>query len=683
MSINKILLISVFMFSCVFSLRAGYHYVPYMNGGDMTRMPAYLWYAGCVPTSGCMVMGYWDNYGGMGGGSYGKNTDYGKLIQCYMDKTAMLALKGYYGETFSWSYYDADVPKAKTHYELAYHMQTNAAGGTYVNMAATALTTVAGIRGYTDSSSTYFAGNAANDWSWQNLADSIDGGKPCIWGDNFSGTGHAMAAWGYNDDKYIMVYNTWDEMRHDYYYKYYNGVTNEANTMTGVITFDPGTKGMDSDVELFLPDGGEAWLNNTPQVIHWQQYGTSIDTVKIYYSQDGGLNWTQIAAATSVQGDNYFTWTPPGTVDSPRMRVRVEGWSGGGNGMHYGDDGSRQNFYIGVNSPTVTPTVTVTFTFSVSPTVTRTFTDSPTFTATRTVTPTFTCTKTATPTATNSPTFTVTSTFTVTKTATPTRTSTLTFTGTFTFTVTMTFTVTNTGTSTYTPSSTETATETQTHTMTPTVTPTFTYTQTPTCTYTSSVTDSPTDTPTSTITPTFTCTQTPTWTYTASATDSPTDTNTDTPTGTPTFTVTSTGTATHTATITDTISPTPTDTPTFTATPQYSPTSTQTAGENTAFKINNVLVYPNPVMPGENTIYVRLDATQQPKSVRIKVYTVSFRLLKDKTWPADSITGHYAVNLPLKELGSFASGVYYYILAAEDSTGRQAKSRIGEFIVLR
>src|ERR1035437_2685175 len=89
MSINKILLISVFMFSCVFSLRAGYHYVPYMNGGDMTRMPAYLWYAGCVPTSGCMVMGYWDNYGGMGGGSYGKNTDYGKLIQCYMDKTAI------------------------------------------------------------------------------------------------------------------------------------------------------------------------------------------------------------------------------------------------------------------------------------------------------------------------------------------------------------------------------------------------------------------------------------------------------------------------------------------------------------------------------------------------------------------------------------------------------------------
>lgn len=88
-------------------------------------------------------------------------------------------------------------------------------------------------------------------------------------------------------------------------------------------------------------------------------------------------------------------------------------------------------------------------------------------------------------------------------------------------------------------------------------------------------------------------------------------------------------------------------------------------------------------MAGQNTLYMRLDITRQPQSIEMKIYTASFRLIKAKTWPSASITGHYDVDLPVKELGDLARGTYYYILTAGDGSGRQAKSKVSEFIILR
>jgi subtilase family serine protease len=204
-----------------------------------------------------------------------------------------------------------------------------------------------------------------------------------------------------------------------------------------------------------------------------------------------------------------------------------------------------------------------------------------------------------------------------------------------------------------------TLTGTPTNTATRTVTGSFTptYTDTPTATQTYTPTNTATQTMTCSFTPTFTDSSTQTLTNTPSATDLPTDTDTVTPAGTPTFTIT--------------------------ATPQYSATCTQTAEENNEFKINDVVVYPNPVTTGGGAFYVRVDMTRQPVSVNMKIYTASFRLIKDKTWLAVSISGHYNVNFPLGELGSLANGMYYYIITAEDGAGRRVKSKASEFIMLR
>jgi len=185
------------------------------------------------------------------------------------------------------------------------------------------------------------------------------------------------------------------------------------------------------------------------------------------------------------------------------------------------------------NTPTQTPTPSVTVGLT------------PTATQTPSVTPTNT--QTLTPTNTNTPTDNVTDTPTPTPTQTPTPS------------------VTATGTLTPTPSVTATVTQTTTNTQTPSVTPTDTPEVSPT----------PTTTPTTTTTLTATETETPTPTPTTTPTTTTTLTATETETPTPTPTTTTTLTATETET------PTPTLTPTQTETPTTTPTQTQTGTPTT------------------------------------------------------------------------------------------------------
>ncbi len=238
---------------------------------------------------------------------------------------------------------------------------------------------------------------------------------------------------------------------------------------------------------------------------------------------------------------------------------------------------------ISSNTPTVTPTYTMTYTRTPTPTNTNTRTPTPSPTDTRTPTPTFTFTDTI---SSNTPT--ITPTYTNTRTMTPTYTNTSSPTDTYT----PTSTYTNTNTRTPTPSPTDTRTPTSTFTFTdtvssntPTVTRTFTNTFTSTSTYTDTMT--PTDTYTQTSTRTNTATYTNTLTPSSTRTSTPTYTNTSentftntptiTRTATPTFTYTSTRTYTNTLTDTPTYTDTPTNTNTRTPTPSFTVTPSPSA----------------------------------------------------------------------------------------------------------
>lgn len=377
---------SFIFFSCLVLAVSAFgadHFVTYQNGTDRMLMPCNLWYAGCAPTAASMVLGYWDNYGAMGGGNYGKYEQWGNLQRHYMDRNAARQMIAASGGTFTGGAIDGNT---SLNYDLAYAMNTNIDGSTLysdispgINQAVTTL----GYGGVWAESHSYYGVGAG---IWQYVEQEVDAGRPFIWSASSDEVGHSIAGWGYTDSQYVIVYNTWDEMRHDYYYEYYVGVTGNPAVYMQIDTVSP-QNGKDSDLRLVSPQGGELWYRNSVQEIAWAQTGTAINRIKIYYSADGGKTWLPGGEAPGSEGDNVFSWTVPDISVTNRMKIRIEGWYYGL--IRYSGDGSRENFACVfatmTASPTASPTATITQTHTISPT----FTVSPTITPTATVTPVF------------------------------------------------------------------------------------------------------------------------------------------------------------------------------------------------------------------------------------------------------------------------------------------------------
>jgi len=248
-----------------------------------------------------------------------------------------------------------------------------------------------------------------------------------------------------------------------------------------------------------------------------------------------------------------------------------------------------------------------------------------------------------------------------------------TFTPTLALTSTPTPTPTSTFTATLTPSSTGTSTSTPTasNTSTPssTNTPAATFTRTSTGSATPSSTPSPTasntSTSSSTNTPTATFTQTSTDSATPSPTPSPTATNTSTPS--PTNSPTPTDTNTSSSTPTHTFSPTPTPTITDSPTPTASPVPSVAQG--------TVGIYPNPAPGG--SVSLLIPPYWGTGDVRIQVFTVAFRKVRDRTFPVTNSGTSLEITLTDNWGKPLANGLYY--VAAWTPRGRS----IGKLLILR
>lgn len=81
------------------------------------------------------------------------------------------------------------------------------------------------------------------------------------------------------------------------------------------------------EVTLTQPYGGQRYLTGASVVIGWQTDGIcwlESDTVRVEYSSDGGLTWSQIAGAESIPySSGAFTWDTSACLDSTHYRVRV------------------------------------------------------------------------------------------------------------------------------------------------------------------------------------------------------------------------------------------------------------------------------------------------------------------------------------------------------------------------
>lgn len=72
-------------------------------------------------------------------------------------------------------------------------------------------------------------------------------------------------------------------------------------------------------ITIKRPNGGETYRSGEYYPIHWDWTGGT-GNVAIYYSTDGGINWTTINSGTT--NDGSYLWTVP-NVNSTNCRVRI------------------------------------------------------------------------------------------------------------------------------------------------------------------------------------------------------------------------------------------------------------------------------------------------------------------------------------------------------------------------
>jgi hypothetical protein len=96
-----------------------------------------------------------------------------------------------------------------------------------------------------------------------------------------------------------------------------------------------------------------------------------------------------------------------------------------------------------------------------------------------------------------------------------------------------------------------------------------------------------------------------------------------------------------------------------------------------------VIIYPDPVLGTQSTVYISLNVSRIPQSVTMNIYTASFREIRTIEWTAGMTAGDNVLSLPVWKLGQVSSGTYYYVIIAKDAEGQTARSKAGEFIILR
>ncbi len=164
-------------------------------------------------------------------------------------------------------------------------------------------------------------------------------------------------------------------------------------------------------------------------------------------------------------------------------------------------------------------------------------------------------------------------------------------------------------------------------------------------------------------------------TSTATVPPASTATHTFTNTHTPTSTSTNTAIAVNTATYTNTV-------PAIT-TATYTPTEivTPAATESMDPKITDLLVYPNPYTEGK--LKIKCKISKKTRGVSFKLYSASFRLLKEYNNTNPQMNGEVIVEVPEQNFKKLSNGTYYYMLSAETEAGSKIKSKADKFIIMK
>ncbi|MBI4723371.1 MAG: T9SS type A sorting domain-containing protein [Candidatus Stahlbacteria bacterium] len=100
---------------------------------------------------------------------------------------------------------------------------------------------------------------------------------------------------------------------------------------------------------LFYPNGGELFTGGTSCQIRWRNYGDAPDSLKLWYSTNGGTTYPNFIYKSTNPTDTSYNWTLP-NISSKYMRVKAGKYTAGAD---VESDVSDFNFIIDSDLPSV------------------------------------------------------------------------------------------------------------------------------------------------------------------------------------------------------------------------------------------------------------------------------------------------------------------------------------------
>jgi hypothetical protein len=113
------------------------------------------------------------------------------------------------------------------------------------------------------------------------------------------------------------------------------------------------------------------------------------------------------------------------------------------------------------------------------------------------------------------------------------------------------------------------------------------------------------------------------------------------------------------------------------------PTITNTPINNQEPAINNIVIYPNPYNPDKGDLNIKFKLTQPVKTIKIRIFTSGFRLIKQITQENNFIAGQNTVVIDNRYLRNLANGSYLLVINATTSDRKQINSKPVVLIILR
>ena len=287
-------------------------------------MPYLDWMYGCSPTSGGMILGYWDNYS-----QYSSN-DYGNLSKYHFQRTYTPGGTDYNVSTAQqWcsTYMNTDLSDGNT-----------SEGNIGPGMTGAANSANCGSYNFSQWTSASYA-TGTNTTKLNLFKGEVDNNRPSI----TSIPGHSVACVGYDivgANTFMVVHNTWNEGLDDHW--------NYTQIDRLIFLYPGGQYG--THLKLTSPIGDPAYNHNgngedifagNVWEITWNYESLSGSYCKLYYSTNAGSTWTSIT--TNAPNNGSYLWTTP-NITTAQGRVKIEVYSSGG--VLQASDGSWGNFSL-------------------------------------------------------------------------------------------------------------------------------------------------------------------------------------------------------------------------------------------------------------------------------------------------------------------------------------------------